>query len=100
MRLALRTATAGGPTDGVTGHVCAEGGGCPGPGGVATGGGIVEKYGACGPGIATPRGGGRDRSINPPKFLPATIAYQAKNHAPAIASPRNNTVRKRRNCSP
>src|SRR2546426_11865665 len=100
MRLALRTATAGGPTDGVTGHICAEGGGCPGSGGVATGGGIVEKYGGCGPGMAAARGGGRRRAISPRKFLQATIADQAKNPAPAIARPRNTRVRRRRDASP
>src|SRR5437899_11183667 len=100
MRLALPAATAGGATDGVTGHICAEGGGCPGSGGVATGGGIVEKYGADGPGMATPRVGGRNRSISRRKFLQATITYQAKNPAPAIASARNTRVRQRRTASP
>src|SRR6266571_5315775 len=68
--------------------------------GVATGGGIAEKYGAGDAGRATARVGGRNRSISPRKFLHATITYQAKNPAPAIASPRNTRFRKRRNASP
>src|SRR5438093_12469352 len=101
MRLGLRTATAGGPTDGVAGHICVGGcSDCPGSGEVATGGGITEKYGVCGPGAATARVGGRNRSVSPRKFLHATIACQAENPAAAIARPRNTRVMQRSNVVP
>src|SRR2546426_10606998 len=100
MRLGLRTATAGGPADGVAGHICGGDCGCPGSGEVATGGGIAEKYGGGDAGRATARVGGRNRSVSPRKVLHATTTDQAKNPAPAIASPRNTRFRKRRNASP
>src|SRR5437867_10161774 len=100
MRPALRTATAGGAADGWRGHICAGGGGCPGSGGVAKGGGIPETYGAGGPGVAATRVRGRNRSMSPRKFLHATIAYQAKERAPAIASPRHKRFRRSKDASP
>ena len=102
----MRTATVGGPADGVMDHTWVGGGGCPGgggcteAGGVAKGCGIAEKYGAAGPDVAAARVGGQNRSISPRKCLHATIAYQAKNPAPAIASPRKRRFRRIRNASP
>src|SRR5437870_12171993 len=100
MRLALRTATEVGPKDGVANHSWPDVGCCPGSGGVATGCGAADKYGAAGPGMVAARVVGRNRSMRPRKCLRATIRYQAKNPAPAIASPRNNRFRNRRNASP